>query len=177
MHPTLSLLLAWLLALAGVLAWGGVGFLAYRIDSSVTALHEMRQTLAAEEARNTSAFKVRSALRETAAEREALQAAASDDILSVVERIESLGEIARADLVIGNAAPIESESESSVQAVSVTVRLEGSFARVVHALALLDTLPYAVVLDTLELEHSEQEASVWRASVRLRIFTTTPLPT
>lgn len=120
--------------------------------------------------RDESEARLKATVRDTAAEREALNKLFSANLLSVVEAIEKTGLQAGAQSVrLGEATPQSAPlgSLSDIQTVSMVVTLEGSFASLVRAMSLYETLAIPATLEQFEMEKT---ATVWRATARLRVI-------
>lgn len=167
--------ITWMVIGAALCVWAGVGLFAWTVTNAAAERAERMASLKQEEAERASAFRVHTLARETQEERNALNMLAQQDIISIIESIERVGTTARVSLEIGQAlAERENTSESGIRSVNVVVDATGSFSAVMHALALLETLPLPSEITQTQLERLPGESGKggWRAVVHITVFTT-----
>ena len=173
-------LFAWLLVVVAFFAWSLVFVGAWRINAELAEARQELDSAAANDAKSAASLRLRSLLRETEHDRAKIDAALAPDVLSVVKEIESIGDAAKVAIELGGAQTLDSDPKTkraNAKAVIVTVRAEGSFKNVIHAVSLFETLPRAAVVESYDIEHGgEEKRQAWRASVRIRITTTAALP-
>ncbi len=177
-RPGLASLFGWALAILAVLSWCAFGYAAFRLHASAQALEAQKMSAIESGARSASALRIEEVLDETTTERAVLAGVLSPELLAIADMIEAVGPLSGAELSIGNATRQSDvgSPDAPIHVVTVVARAEGTFAEIIHALALLETLPAPVSLDEFELEHASQKGASWDATIRLRIFTSSQLP-
>lgn len=159
---TLSAFGALILAIA---AWVAFGFLALSLDAERYRYADARIKAMDDSTRGEAAVRLRTTIRESEAERAALEGVFNVTILEAAETIEATGRRAGATSVtIGSATPL-SNSSRGLTNVAFVVNARGSFTALMRAVALFEVLPIPSVVERFEI--SERESG-WDLTAHLR---------
>lgn len=169
----------WIVLGSAICAWVAVGFSAWSIENAATARVEGTTEVQQEEIERISVARLHAVARETVEERAALKTVADIDIISIVEAIEAVGDVARVPIEIGQALADTESSGGTVRSVNVVVEGEGVFANLFHAASLLYTLPIASEVTEMRFERipADSGKGEWRLIVHMRVFTTVEIST
>lgn len=163
-------LAAWFSLLASVSLWGLFGFFVWSLYSERAEFVEASTAAQEAELRGQSAARIRASIQDTEVERAALNSLVDIRILRAVEIIETTGRQAGAtEITIGEATPqpLSGNAPAGLTSVAVVVSLEGSFASIMRAISLYETL---TVPSTLQQFEMEKLGDTWRATVRVRVY-------
>ncbi len=155
---------AWGMLGLALVAWGGFGFLVYDLYAERAAY--ARDSLAFEEEslRGESATRLRSVVRDTEAERNALTSVISVPLLDVAEMIEAAGNDAGATNVsIGEATPLP-KPPKNLSIYTFVLNANGSFATLMRTVILLESLPVPTKIERFEISKSDK---TWRLTARI----------
>lgn len=149
-------------AVFGYLVWSLYGERAEYVDAAVQAQQA--------EVRSQSSARLRATVHDTEVERASLESLLDLTILRAVEILETTGRQAGAtEVSIGEATPAPVGKDATLTSVSIVVNMEGSFASLMRALSLYETLTVPSTMDQFQLEKIE---NTWRATARMRVFLT-----
>ncbi|MDO8552537.1 MAG: hypothetical protein Q7S01_03325 [bacterium] len=175
---------SWMAAVAAVAAWAGVVMYASWISGQLDARQSLATDVESISAREMAAARLHALARETNALRLQLDNLANPDVISVANVIDSIGKISGSKLKIGGviqeyAAQNASASDApALHAVGFAVEAEGTFASLIHAAKLLETLPAPSSVQGLEFERAplttdsgSAKPAVWRLTAHIRVFT------
>ncbi|RJR12905.1 hypothetical protein C4585_03020 [Candidatus Parcubacteria bacterium] len=171
---------AWIVLGSAVCAWVAVGFFAWSIENTVASRMEGTTEAQQQEIERISTARLHAVARETVEERAALQTAANLDVISIVEAIEAVGDVARVEIEIGQALADTAETSNGVtRSVNTIIEGEGAFANLLHAASLLYSLPIPSEVKELQLERvPANEGKIgWRLIVHMRVLTTVEIST
>lgn len=152
------------------------GYVFSRIFTARASLGELVQQVAQSEQQEKDLDRTRQILAETEAERAALHTLflKESDVVSVIEKVEALGAQGNIALDIQSVEIIESSKEAGSEPRSwlkLIIMTDGAWEGTHQFLALLERLPYVLVLDAarLEITDVEDSASSWEGSFTVRI--------
>ncbi len=179
--------LAWALLAAAVAAWCAVGFLVASIQSAV-ALHQTQVSQAGySSSLNSQVSGLRALIAATATNRAELNAIAVVDPASLADMITSAGESSGIHIAITDAnslsgAPtIPTAGASPTQAFSFIANSTGSFASMMYAVALLESLPAPSVVQQFQLTESPNAPGapagkpLWQMNAQIKVVTASAL--
>lgn len=168
---------------AAVTAWTGV----FMYDSWISAQQNTRLSHTADvqsaSERDIAAFRLHALARDTENQRVQLENLTRSDVVSVANMIDGIGKIAGVQLKIGGANPESlpkkkgSNDTLALNAVGFVVEADGTFASVMHAAALLESLPVLSSIQNLEFERpllssdsKSAKPSTWHLTARIRVL-------
>jgi hypothetical protein len=168
---------SWIALALSLLACAAV----FHAGSSILADASLKSEQASEAAQSTAKAaytqRLRSLASDTEADRTALDNLVGEDIASLATTIESAGTSAGIAAHVTQATPEGAPADlpgGTLQAISMVVEGEGSFARVMHALSLYETLPLPAAIEQFDIERTG-ETSAWHLTLHLRVFTSAPV--
>ena len=171
--------LAWMLTLLALFSFAAVAYFAWTIAGE-HASRGTRLSSAQESAlRGAAASRAHALIADTEAERRTLDEFFRADVISVASLIRNAGASAGVKTEVSNALP-EALPPGAVasglplNAIGFVVHTEGSFASLMRALKLFETLPVPVTLGRFDVEQTPSGDS-WHMSVYLRVLTSAPL--
>jgi hypothetical protein len=130
-----------------------------------------------QEEREKSSAELRTLVRDTRAEREALEQLSHTDVLAAAATIEAAGNVAGVEVTIGNAttARLTGSPSEDLQAVIVLANAEGTLQALLAAASLFESLPFPSLVESYELyevtSKSKSTAGQWHMTARIRILT------
>lgn len=157
-----------LLALA-LCAWAGIGYALYAVMDAGTELQTLSEVSTQTSAKQTTAARLHSIMRQSADDRAALNEFVSSDIVHLVDVVSATGDAAGVTFAISEASP-DNKVAPPLSAVAVVASASGTFTKLVRAVALVQTIPAPVSLDQFELRHSSGTGNTWQLSMRLHLF-------
>lgn len=167
--------------LLGLVAWGGVWYLYGSILAAADAHAATQLNAESQAARDAMQARTRALALDTMDARAALLESAHADIISSAKLIESVGPLARATVKVSGAAAESGVVQSvgagrQIHAVGFSVEVTGSFANVLKAAQMLETLPLPATIEQFDLSRVPPDASgtapaQWRLNERIRLFT------
>lgn len=160
-----------------IFAWAGVGYFAWTISTDEARRITDIQTAQQSALRHDVAVRLRALVQDTASDRAQLETLLTTDLVSAVERIESVGKAAGVTTELGNAAPEAAPTTPnlSVDAVGFVVASEGTFPKLIHALQLFETLPVPSSVRRFDLEHLPDAGTKWTMNTSIRLLTNSTL--
>jgi hypothetical protein len=177
---------SWIVLAVAVVSWVGVVLFAaylYTLESERIAYSE---EVAAANVQEGQAALLHALARDTSADRAMLDTVTSVDVISAVNKIEAVrsggvqmritGAQAEKAQLGKNGAP------ATINPVILTAHAEGSFVELLHMIDLLETLPLAISIQSLDVGFSGAEPAnpklprQWALDVRMRLLTSAPLP-
>ena len=171
---------SWFALFLALLLWVGVGYFsrAISVEESERALRKADVENAS--AAQTTALKLHALARETKPMREKLSDITRADAIEILHEIEGVARDSGIPIGIRQALTTSApDSASSLRSAAFVVETEGTFSEVIHAVALLDTLPAPSLINQLQLEKvsataeaARKSGSRWRAVVHMNFLTT-----
>ena len=165
-----------------VLAWVGVGVLAWRISVMQDTRASILDSLDQSTARKTAAARTHAILQETVREREKLVRISDVDVISVVNALEAIGPLAGVTLQVRGAQPgvaIQGKAGAKViRPIHFTVQIDGSFAGVTRAIQLIEKFPFPITIPEFDIartaldEQKQKSVATWHVNVNLKLLTT-----
>jgi hypothetical protein len=173
------IIFSWVTLVIAILAWAGVVLFAW----FVLQMLNNRDTLAtsADQAITSQATtaRMRALARDTVLERAQLETKAGVDVLDAVKLIEGIasGNLTLRVSNVQEEKVVATAGGTALQAVSMVVDAEGSFAGLMRAVQMLETLPLPTTLQQLDIGRApigeKEPANVtWHMNVRLQFLTT-----
>jgi len=172
---------AWVAFAACIGAWTGVWFLDSAIADAAASREEERQSADQRLTRDAALARAQALIDDTAEERAQLSQLVSVDVVAAANTIESIGAASGATVKVVSANPEALSSANgaaaSLHAIGLSVSAEGSFAAVMRAAALLETLPFPALVEQLDLtlvpdSGAPAKKPRWRLSEQVRLLTT-----
>jgi len=176
--------LSWTALAIAVALWVGVGVF-FLILSKAEAERTERMVLTEQElTQQSTKLHLRTLARETSDDRAELENIARKDVVELLTAIEQAGRDAGISLDISGAVSTPTSNLAlPAHVIALTVSMEGTFAQVTKAIALLEVLPVPssvnmirldlVPLDTVSAR--SRSSTVWQAVVETRFLTTATL--
>lgn len=161
-------------------AWGGVWFLFSAVNAAAATHTQTQASVESASARNAAKARMRALALDTADKRARLVELVHVDVIAAAKLIESVGPAAHVSLKVSSAseeqANLGSTSGHPLRAVGFSIDAVGSFADIIKAAELIDTLPLPIVsqqFDILQLpsDPSGKSAPQWQLTERIRLFT------
>ena len=173
-------LLSWIVLALALLVWTSVGYFITVISAEETAhLVRAADTQAAAE-RQAADIRLHALARETKSARDALSEIARTGIIEILESVEAVGKDVGTKTEISQVltAPA-TEAASTLGSAEFVIKMEGTFSKLMHVIALLESLPIPSSVRELQLESAsganvseKNSSSPWSAVVRVRFLTT-----
>jgi hypothetical protein len=152
------IIFAWGMLALAVLAWIGVGFCAYQIGSLEDARDADTQSSQQSSQQAIQASYVHGIVSSSADERAQLDALTTIDPASLADMIDSAGASAGVGLTINNTSAEDVSSvggKTAQQGFSFLATSQGSFASVMHAASLLESLPVPSSVQVINFSHPQ----------------------
>ena len=174
-----TVIFAWTLLVLAAIAWAGVIFCAYQINVLEDARAADTQSSRQQSQQSVQASYLHGIVSSSAVSRSQLDALISVDPTSLANMIDSAGRSAGVDLAISNAS---AENVSSVegktvaQGFSFLATSQGSFASVMHAAALLESLPIPSTVLQINLSHPQSVSgstgagTTWQMNAQIQVL-------
>lgn len=159
-----------LAALAALIAFAAVSFVYTSIKRTDAFVAGTEETIRSKIERENVLRGLTRLAEETEASREELltHVVSVENPASFIEEVERLGRQAGVSIEIGS-VDIEDSAANSLNSVSLSVRAEGSWDRVVRFVRATEILPYGVSVSDLSLDGLEREGT-WTASLSLAVL-------
>lgn len=155
---------AWGMLALALIGWGGFGLLVYDLYSEREAYARDSLVFEEESLKGESATRLRSVVRDTEAERNALTSVISVPLLDVAEMIEAAGDDAGATNVsIGEATPV-AKPPKNLSVYTFVLNANGSFMALMRTVILLESLPIPTNIERFEISKSDK---TWRLTARI----------
>jgi hypothetical protein len=162
--------------LSACAAGAAVGGMHYLVKAKQTALQSERDAVRALEAEESADRAVRSLVRDTEDRRAELERRFifSAGIVDFLEELESLATVTGAQVSIravdeGEGAVALTRSKTLTHPnLTVSLTAEGTWSAVYHTLVALESLPYAVRVEQVNLD-SSPGTNIWVAAVRFSV--------
>lgn len=107
-------------------------------------------------------------VRDTNAERARLMNITDTTVVTIIDDIEDAAAAAGVKSVVDSISPTEAPAgDVSLSSYLVSIRSEGLFTALMHALALYETLPAPIMVEQVFIEHT---GTAWAMSVRVRVL-------
>lgn len=159
-------LVAWGALIIAIVAWGGCIYLYSSLDK-LRFEYADRSILAEQEAdRQESSARLRALVQGTEVERAALESIIGVRIVDAAETVEVALRDAGTQEVEISEANAGAPNTQGISTVSMGVSATGSFASVMRAVLLLESLPLPSTIDQFEIVQNEGK---WRMVARLKL--------
>jgi hypothetical protein len=167
---TMVSLVLFLLALA---AWGGVYYLYSDVGSRLDDRARSIANAQTQSVQQQKAFELSALATQTAAQRSALDQEVSADVVGIAAIIQSAGEAAGTQTVIGAASEGPADKQSGASILSVAVQSTGTFAQVWRAAQLFEALPLPSDVQELDFEQiPSAKGGSWQLTAHINALTT-----
>ena len=177
---------AWALLLLAVGSWALVGWSIQTIDGMAAAQQSVLDASIDQQTRDTASVRLRALIADTAESRVRLAEYTRVDIVDAAKRIEAAGQPVHVDLHVRDAS-LETQQgaarNKSVQIFGFSVEADGTFNQLMNTITLLQSLPFPVQIVQFDLTGAPFEPTKptpknpqWHLTMRIRIFTTAPIP-
>ena len=175
--------LAWIAVAAALVLWTAVVMYDSWISAQLEARSSQTTDVQTTSERDIAAVRLHALARDTENQRAQLDSLTHADVISVADTIEGIGKISGVQLKIGAATPestAQKKSEGKTAALNVVgfvIEADGTFAAVMQAAALLESLPILSSIQNLEFERvmafsdSKSAKSTWHLTARIRVVT------
>lgn len=182
MKIRLITLIVWGSVLAALGAWMAVVMFLMVMwtqkDARLTQITDAEETAA----RESASIRLHALARDTQNLREQLDGLAQVDALEVANMIEGVGKLAGVKVKIGNVLAESAKQGSTLttptlREINFFVETEGSFAALMHATALFETLPVPSVIKSTEFKRalssaskSQSQVGAWNATTHILVL-------
>lgn len=160
--------------LAAVASWCLAGYLAWDIASQRAARETTAIDLQQESVQEAAGIRLHALVQATETQRNLLATAADVSIVEAANAIEEAGAGLGIDMRLSGALPEGGSAASdgpSVQPVGFVVGADGSFARLMQALRLFETLPFPSEVERFDIERVPGSEGLWHLNIYLRVLT------
>lgn len=173
---------SWLSVLGALCAWTLVAYFGWTITEEQSA-HSTQIANAQESTlRQAASARTHALVADTAEQHQALESFLQADVISVAGLIRAAGSGAGVDVEVSNAlpeaaSPAQSSGAAPVSAIGYVVQAQGSFAALMRALELFETLPVPASVQRFDIERASgpSAGAQWHMSLYLRVLTTAPV--
>ena len=181
MNSTPVTYLAWATFVILIFVTAGVVYLGWAVSSEESAQAERHVALEQMLQQQTSTIRLHSVARETKGAREKLENIMRTDVVEILDTIEAVARDTKIPIEIGQAVSSPSADPASlVHGATFVIQAEGSFSGVMHAAALLESLPIPSLISDLQFERLPPQSvgggkgrrGSWRVVLRMRFLTT-----
>lgn len=172
---------AWALFFAAIAAWAGILYIGYSLRSEAVVRAHSAKIEGEESEKVAYNQRVRALVADTKAEREKLDEALRLDVVSLINTLERVGTAIKIDAQVSDVSPergaISLPDGLTLQPVTFVINAGGSYAEMMHLVSLYEHAPLPAEVHQIELEHlpGDAKAASWRVTLRIRVFTTTPI--
>ena len=172
---TPSAIVVWGTCAAALALWGGVALFTLSIDARQTAVAAALRTGEQDAAQRTSANAAIALAAATAGERATLEEVVNRDILTLSDLVGQAGQDAGVSLTIVSVTPgpgpkLAKGSLVHPSSVIFSVTASGSFAQLLTAETLLEDLPVASTVESVQFSRGDA-AGVWNMNMTIGIIT------
>ena len=167
-----------------ILAWIGVGYFAMLIHTE-RAAYTARLQETAQKSDQAAAEALTHIIASGNLTRSAsLDALVTSDIPSIIGAIMSVGTSTGVSIKISGAVPepVPKNQKKDVHAVSFLIESTGSFSSLMRAIALLEVVPIASSIDSIDLSQvprggdtTARTPQLWHLNIKMRVLTTVPV--
>lgn len=156
-----------------IIAWGGVGYLVWNTMKGIADKSDLSNVSKSSFAQRTIDAHIHALAVSTATDRTQLNELFNTDIVSIVNIIETAGSSVGAPTQITDASQAKSANGSPVRATVFSTQSTGSFASLMRAAKLLETLPIPSSVEQIDLIRTGEGATPqWHMNARIRVLTT-----
>lgn len=162
----LGSLAVWGILLLAVGAWGGFAYLAIFLGDKRAEYADLKAVAEQESDRSESSARLRALVQGTEVERAAIESVVAVRIVDAAETIEDAVRAAGAREITISEAAAQAPNAQGISSVSIGVSATGSFASLMRAILLLESLTLPSTLEQFEMAKDKEE---WRLVVRLKL--------
>ncbi len=168
---TITMPLAIGILLLAFLSWTGIGFFVKKLYAERVAYGNTQRDIETLQAQALAATRSRALLRNTIAERQALEALVPSDMVGSINRVVSLAGASGVTLSVENAAE-DASVKAPLQAARIGVQGSGSFENILRTIALLEAIPSSAALQNFTLEYGTggTQKYPWHLSAQIAVF-------
>lgn len=163
------LLVAVLFTIAAI---GCYGFLFMEIKGKNERISELVNRIDSEASEENVLRSIKTMVAETAPMREELLkfTVGKDDAVSFIELLETVGRDAGVSVDIDSVTPAEIAGGGGVEALKLSLKITGAWAKVLTFLGLLEFLPYETKVEQVSVSRSELPESPWGIHANLIVL-------
>ncbi len=171
---------SWVVLLGALCVWILFGVLVWWLGVERAKYAAALESAAQNKNQEQAASLLRNTMRDTEADRKALEAFMKVDVLTAAATVEAAGKSLGMPVTISGAVskPLgTAEQNTDVSAVSFTVRAEGPRESLFELVRRFETLPFLSTFESVEINHAldEKGKDTSTLTVRLRMITTSPV--
>lgn len=160
-----------LILLVAFCSWAGIGFVLKKLYSARMTYEKTRQDLGTLQAQALAATRARALVRNSASERQELNAAIPQDLVSGINRTVALVNADEMSVLV-DIATEDMSVKPPLQAALITLSGNGSFKDVLRAVARVEALPTPVTLRDFTIEYGVggSQKAPWHISIKSTVF-------
>jgi len=171
----------WLALALSLLAWAGTIYFASTLSQGESDRAASVANAQQSSTEQDSAVRTHALVQDSAAQRTQLGALLDTDVVSIANMIEAAGKAAGVTVTLGDAvpetAPPSTPGGPSVQAVGFVIDGQGTFAELMRAAQLFETLPIPSSVERLDIQKvpsaaGASSANSWHMNISIRVLTT-----
>lgn len=166
LHTRLGSLAVWGILLLSLLAWGGFAYLTSYLGDKRAEYVDLSAVAEQDSDRQESTTRLRALVQGTEVERAAIESVVGVRIVDAAETIEGAVNAAGAREIAISEATAQAPNVQGISSVSIGVSATGSFASLMRAVLLLESLTLPSTLEQFEIAKDQEE---WRLVARLRL--------
>jgi hypothetical protein len=175
-----NIYIAGALIVVTLLAWTGVVFFVRGISDAEAARVIQIQNTQQSSTQQSALVRMHAIAEDTVEDRARLDQLLSVDVVSTATVLRNVGKTTHVDVKLSGALPElppgKTPSGPQIQAVGFSVQADGTFAALMRTVQLIETLPLASSIVSLDIQRAQDSAGVgtgtWHMSVYIRVFTT-----
>lgn len=162
---------SWILLTAAVISCAAVVGFGWYLDAQVASQREAAKAARSAESQRVADLRMGVMAKESADDRRQLDTVLAADVITVADIIERAGTAAGVPLTLNNAVPENAQKGGNVHAVAFSVEASGKFPAILRVAQLLETIPMASSIESLELSRTAGSAQ-WQLNATIRVLTT-----
>ena len=177
MHTSLnSTVTAWVAFLLAIVAWAGVVLFAFSIQTQESDHTTHVQAAQAQTSQDSKLSYVHALVTESAGDRSELDSLVNVDPATLADLVNTAGKSSGAAIQISDASSDNAPSTGAAgtQAFGFIAGSAGSFATVMYAAQLLETLPVPSSIQEIQLVHVTNPSTpgaTWQMNAQVRVIT------
>ena len=173
---------AWSFLVLGIASWGGVYYFWYTMQASLASYADSMRARAEQSNSSGITARLHTILRDTVDDRMTLDTIMNLDPVKITTLVDAKASSAHVLIKMSNATANTNPSENksvSVQSFGFVASASGTFSEVMKALIVLERLPAAISIDTIDIALDQNSttkgplAHAWHMSAHVQVLTTT----
>lgn len=169
--------------LGALVVWVSVAWFAYLIQTGQAQYATRVQAELNQSDQTSSDALIHILARSNTTRAESLDVLVGADVTTIINTIRSVGVASGVTVKINAALPGNMpKNQKDIHAVAFVIESTGSFAQLMHTLALFESLPLPSSVDTVDVSQvtdgstgSGRGVSPWRMNLKLQVLTTVPV--